>query len=116
MTLAAGVILKALHQRPNFYSAAVYLAQSSANLMVRRLLSPTPYSSCAYYQHLDLDESRLSYRVFSAAGPPEAPLRPPAAHRNRAALRKGVVCRYRDMSRHDHLPWRDRRLVPGDVL
>ena len=33
-TLAGGVILKALHQRPNFYSACVYLAQSNANLMV----------------------------------------------------------------------------------
>ncbi|KIW91965.1 uncharacterized protein Z519_06947 [Cladophialophora bantiana CBS 173.52] len=32
--LAAGVILKALAQRPNFYSAAVYLSQSSANLMI----------------------------------------------------------------------------------
>ena len=32
--LAAGVVVKALAQRPNFYSAAVYLAQSSANLMV----------------------------------------------------------------------------------
>jgi len=28
------VILKALHQRANFYSACVYLSQSSANLMV----------------------------------------------------------------------------------
>ncbi|KAJ9633268.1 E3 ubiquitin-protein ligase hrd1 [Knufia peltigerae] len=32
--LAAGVVLKALAQRPNFYSAAVYLSQSSANLMI----------------------------------------------------------------------------------
>lgn len=32
--LAAGVILKSLAQRPNFYSAAVYLSQSSANLMI----------------------------------------------------------------------------------
>ncbi|KIX98793.1 uncharacterized protein Z520_05254 [Fonsecaea multimorphosa CBS 102226] len=32
--LATGVILKALAQRPNFYSAAVYLSQSSANLMI----------------------------------------------------------------------------------
>ncbi|KAL2009987.1 hypothetical protein VTN00DRAFT_5794 [Thermoascus crustaceus] len=32
--LAAGVILKALHQRANFYSACVYLSQSSANLMI----------------------------------------------------------------------------------
>ncbi|KAK4942338.1 E3 ubiquitin-protein ligase hrd1 [Elasticomyces elasticus] len=32
--LAGGVILKALAQRPNFYSAAVYLSQSSANLMI----------------------------------------------------------------------------------
>ena len=34
-TLAIGVVLKALHQRANFYSACVYLAQSNANLMVR---------------------------------------------------------------------------------
>ncbi|GAM38702.1 hypothetical protein TCE0_033r09645 [Talaromyces pinophilus] len=34
VTLAAGVILKALHQRSNFYAAAVYLSQSSANLMI----------------------------------------------------------------------------------
>ena len=32
--LAGTVILKALAQRPNFYSAAVYLSQSSANLMI----------------------------------------------------------------------------------
>ncbi|ETN37110.1 uncharacterized protein HMPREF1541_08100 [Cyphellophora europaea CBS 101466] len=32
--LAGFVILKALAQRPNFYSAAVYLSQSSANLMI----------------------------------------------------------------------------------
>ncbi|KAL2371533.1 RING finger protein [Blastomyces gilchristii SLH14081] len=32
--LAAGVILKALHQRANFYSACVYLSQSNANLMI----------------------------------------------------------------------------------
>jgi E3 ubiquitin-protein ligase synoviolin len=38
VTLAAGVILKALHQRSNFYAAAVYLSQSSANLMVSKLL------------------------------------------------------------------------------
>ncbi|OAX82001.1 hypothetical protein ACJ72_03650 [Emergomyces africanus] len=32
--LAASVILKALHQRANFYSACVYLSQSNANLMI----------------------------------------------------------------------------------
>ena len=32
--LAAGVIFRALHQRANFYSACVYLAQSNACLMV----------------------------------------------------------------------------------
>jgi E3 ubiquitin-protein ligase synoviolin len=32
--LAGIVVLKALAQRPNFYSAAVYLSQSSANLMI----------------------------------------------------------------------------------
>lgn len=39
MALATGVFLKALHQRSNFYSACVYLSQSSANLMVG---SPDP--------------------------------------------------------------------------
>lgn len=34
VALAAGVVLKALHQRANFYSACVYLSQSSANLMI----------------------------------------------------------------------------------
>ncbi|KAL1958033.1 hypothetical protein VTO42DRAFT_5245 [Malbranchea cinnamomea] len=34
VALAGGVILKALHQRPNFYSACVYLSQSNANLMI----------------------------------------------------------------------------------
>ncbi|KAL1863198.1 E3 ubiquitin-protein ligase hrd1 [Paecilomyces lecythidis] len=34
VALAAGVILKSLHQRANFYSACVYLSQSSANLMI----------------------------------------------------------------------------------
>ncbi|KAE8354159.1 hypothetical protein BDV28DRAFT_131709 [Aspergillus coremiiformis] len=34
VALATGVFLKALHQRANFYSACVYLAQSSANLMI----------------------------------------------------------------------------------
>ena len=32
--LAAGVVLKALNQRANFYSASVYLSQSSASVMV----------------------------------------------------------------------------------
>jgi hypothetical protein len=42
VALAAGVTLKALHQRPNFYSACVYLSQSSANLMVRLPASRLP--------------------------------------------------------------------------
>ncbi|KAI2785891.1 hypothetical protein POX_h09653 [Penicillium oxalicum] len=33
VALATGVFLKALHQRANFYSACVYLSQSSANVM-----------------------------------------------------------------------------------
>ncbi|RMZ78086.1 hypothetical protein DV737_g4005, partial [Chaetothyriales sp. CBS 132003] len=32
--LAGAVVLKAVAQRPNFYSAAVYLSQSSANLLI----------------------------------------------------------------------------------
>ena len=35
MVLATGVIIRALHQRANFYSACVYLAQSNACLMVK---------------------------------------------------------------------------------
>ncbi|KAE8151076.1 hypothetical protein BDV25DRAFT_153319 [Aspergillus avenaceus] len=34
VALATGVFMKALHQRANFYSACVYLSQSSANLMI----------------------------------------------------------------------------------
>ncbi|KAL4798246.1 hypothetical protein BDV19DRAFT_357340 [Aspergillus venezuelensis] len=34
VALATGVFLKALHQRANFFSACVYLSQSSANLMI----------------------------------------------------------------------------------
>ena len=34
MVLASGVIIRALHERANFYSACVYLAQSNACLMV----------------------------------------------------------------------------------
>ncbi|KAL4902579.1 hypothetical protein BDW74DRAFT_60865 [Aspergillus multicolor] len=34
VALATGVFVKALHQRANFYSACVYLSQSSANLMI----------------------------------------------------------------------------------
>ncbi|KAH1496227.1 hypothetical protein LV164_007506 [Aspergillus fumigatus] len=32
--LATAIVLKALHQRANFYAACVYLSQSSANLMI----------------------------------------------------------------------------------
>ncbi|EER28578.1 E3 ubiquitin-protein ligase hrd1 [Coccidioides posadasii str. Silveira] len=34
LALSMSVILKALHQRSNFYSACVYLSQSNANLMI----------------------------------------------------------------------------------
>lgn len=36
MVLAGGVMVRALRQRANFYSTCVYLAQSSACLMVCR--------------------------------------------------------------------------------
>ena len=32
--VAAGALLKAFHQRPNFYSATVYLSQSNACVLV----------------------------------------------------------------------------------
>ena len=34
MVLAAGVVIKAVHERANFYSACVYVAQSNACLMI----------------------------------------------------------------------------------
>ena len=34
MALAAGIVLKALHSRPNFYSVFVYFAESNAALMI----------------------------------------------------------------------------------
>ena len=38
MVLASGVIIRALHERANFYSACVYLAQSNACLMVEYMV------------------------------------------------------------------------------
>lgn len=40
MTLALGVVMKAFSERPNFYSAAVYLSQSNACLMVGLAVQP----------------------------------------------------------------------------
>ena len=116
VALAGGVMLKALHQRPNFYSAAVYLAQSSANLMVNhhpfhavpRLLA----DSC----DLDPHQPRLPNCLYISPRPPETPFRTPTTHRSRAALRESLVRRYRNMSRDDDLPWGNWRLVPRHVL
>jgi hypothetical protein len=116
VALAGGVILKALHQRPNFYSAAVYLAQSSANLMVRHDTSTTSPNPSSDSHDLDSNEPRLPGRLHVPSRPSETPFWPTATGRDRATLRKGVVRRYRNMSGHDDLPRRDRRLVFGDVL
>lgn len=45
--VAAGALLKAFHQRPNFYSATVYLSQSNACVLVGvlRLLLPPWFTS-----------------------------------------------------------------------
>ena len=45
LALATGVIIRALHQRANFYSACVYLAQSNACVMVKRHAIADVYSS-----------------------------------------------------------------------
>lgn len=45
MVLATGVIVRALHQRTNFYSASVYLAQSNACLMVCYTIDPPVFLS-----------------------------------------------------------------------
>jgi hypothetical protein len=82
VALAGGVVLKALHQRPNFYSAAVYLAQSSANLMVRRQVSTTSPYFLTDSQDLDPNESCLPNRLYILARPPETPFRPPPTHRD----------------------------------
>jgi len=38
--VAAGALLKAFHQRPNFYSATVYLSQSNACVLVSYCCCP----------------------------------------------------------------------------
>src|SRR4051794_31740675 len=48
--------------------------------------------------------------------PPEAPLRTPATHRDRTALRESMVRGHRNMSSNDDIPRRDWRLVLGYVL
>lgn len=79
MALAGGVVLKALHQRPNFYSAAVYLAQSSANLMVRLGRLTPVHVPLTDSQGLDPDQPHLPDRMYIPPGPPETPVRPPTA-------------------------------------
>lgn len=40
VALAVGVVANAFNQRPNFYSASVYLAQSNLSALVRQIPSP----------------------------------------------------------------------------
>ena len=116
MALAGGVVLKALHQRPNFYSATVYLAQSSANLMVHHYPSMASQSPSSDFQGVDPNEPRLPDRVHVPSRPSETPFWPSTTDRDRATLREGLVRRYRNMSSHDDIPRRDWWLVLGDVL
>ena len=70
--LATAVVLKALHQRANFYSACVYLAQSNANLMVRL------YSfrkTQRLINRLDIDQLHLPHPLCDSPDPAEATLR-----------------------------------------
>lgn len=52
MVLATGVLVRALHERANFYSASAYLALSSACLMVR---VTDAMSYVIYKTHIYLD-------------------------------------------------------------
>lgn len=68
MVLATGVIIRALNQRANFYSASVYIAQSNACLMVRVL----PYGSSGSKWALsltDTDESCSPWRLRTHSWP-----------------------------------------------
>lgn len=118
-TLAAGVLVKALSERPNFYSAAVYLAQSSANLMV----SSASSSSDNILGHtetdppiLDPDKLHLSLCLRCSTWPPKTAVRTTSPNRNRAALRKSLVICDRDMPFDDYIQRIFRRLVHGHVL
>lgn len=113
MALATGVIVRAVHSRANFYSACVYLSQSNACLMVvccpntctlwasdcnADSIKPTP-PRCWQFATRFTTSSLWSF----------------TAHRNRAAIRKSMVRRHRDLSGHDHLQRRGRGMVRGYV-
>lgn len=104
VALAGGVVLKALHQRPNFYSAAVYLAQSSANLMVRPVSVLLLRILFIDSGDLDPNEPRFPNRMHRPPRPPETPVWPAPPNRDRATLREGMVCRYGNLSCDDDIP------------
>ena len=115
MVLATGVIIRAIHERANFYSACVYLASSNACLMVgyrwhcissKLLRSRDPLGTHKYCT------SRCVLRNACLA---EALLRSVTTNRSRTALRKGMVCHHGDMSCNDHLSGGGGWLVFGHV-
>lgn len=72
--LASGVIFRALHQRANFYSACVYLAQSNACLMVVTVYFYKQNSKIAE-SVADTDQSCLNWTLQYDAGCPKVAIR-----------------------------------------
>jgi len=85
---------------------------SPATELLQRSSLPLPVQRQPY----DPLQPRLRHRQLHSAPPPAGPLRPSTTHRSGTALREGMVRSHRDMSRHDHIPRRDRRMVSGHVL
>ena len=115
MVLATGVIIRALHERANFYSACVYLAQSNACLMVGQSWYLLPSRFLTLTPSLGTHEHCTSRSMFWNAWLAETLLRSFATDRSRTALRKGMVCHHGDMSGNDHLSRGGGWLVFGHV-
>ena len=115
MVLASGVIIRALHERANFYSACVYLAQSNACLMVGLECLYLRQSSHAHVIISGTYEYSTPRRMLWNAWIAEALLRPITSDRSRTALRKGMVCHHGNMSCNDHISRGGGRLVFGHV-
>ena len=114
MVLATGVIIRALHERANFYSACVYLAQSNACLMVGEL-SYLAIKFLTLTPSLGTHEHCTSRSMFWNAWLAETLLRSVATDRSRTALRKGMVCHHGNMSCYDHFSRGGGWLVFGHV-
>lgn len=114
MVLATAVIIRALHERANFYSACVYLAQSNACLMVKDQRCGPSLEITAHWK-LGTHERCPPRGMYWYGWAPATLLRSSTSHRGRTALREGLVCHHGNVPRDDHIPRRSGRMVSGDV-